>query len=710
MSKKLFNKTTVLFICCCIFVLFPTVVTGMGTGSISVIYPLPSSYMSEDNITRGFCDPNPSLSSPNIHNGIDISVPSGTSVHSICDGKVHYDEISEDYWNSFLIIEHNCDGQIIYGYYGHIEKRVEHPNAIKAGDVIGTVGHHNCYGDHLLFSISTWWDKHGWGYDYSCEDAEEGGYKDPLTYLRFNSSTSASVPTSFGHASVSEGVAVSPDPVVLGQNFTVSFTLKELRGKSRTFEEIAIAILDLDDNLISDFANYPNETISANGTLSRSGKNYLYDTHLPGTYKAIIRGRIGGEWFDFDTTDNGVNPKAFEAIKQDSPPVISTSNIDTALIIDSSGSMLNNDPYNNRLEAARFFVDGAGKNDYVTVIDFDDYAYVNPNGTLRKAEGNRDNLKKAVNAIDSSGGTNISNGLLTAYNQLSSSPTTNQKIAILLTDGVGGYNYEAFDYEEKGWKIFTIGLSDSVDEALLKDIAQVTEGRYFKVTTEAAARYAISEIYQTITQIVHESGESIIQEDMNILQGEVIERGVEVPRRTASLWIDRLISGSDVETSLVQPDGTVIDRNTQRSDVYHALGATYEIYRIDNPMLGEWTMRLEGTDTDPGGEPTSISASAIMPDHYFHTGDYSPTDYKINLSELLRLVQLYNVGSYHCDPNRKDGYAVAYGDETCTPHDSDYAPQDWRISLSELLRFVQLYGSSGYNEEPNGEDGFSPGR
>ena len=44
------------------------------------------------------------------------------------------------------------------------------------------------------------------------------------------------------------------------------------------------------------------------------------------------------------------------------------------------------------------------------------------------------------------------------------------------------------------------------------------------------------------------------------------------------------------------------------------------------------------------------------------------------------------------------------------PHHSDYNPQDWRISLSELLRLVQLYNSSGYHPDPEQEDGFGLGK
>ena len=81
----------------------------------------------------------------------------------------------------------------------------------------------------------------------------------------------------------------------------------------------------------------------------------------------------------------------------------------------------------------------------------------------------------------------------------------------------------------------------------------------------------------------------------------------------------------------------------------------------------------------------------------------------MGLSELLRAIQLYNVGEYHCDAAGEDGFAPGAGDRTCAPHASDYSPQDWSVNLSELLRLIQLYNSGGYHPDAAGEDGFAPG-
>jgi hypothetical protein len=75
---------------------------------------------------------------------------------------------------------------------------------------------------------------------------------------------------------------------------------------------------------------------------------------------------------------------------------------------------------------------------------------------------------------------------------------------------------------------------------------------------------------------------------------------------------------------------------------------------------------------------------------------------------LLRIIQFYTTGRFHCEAGSEDGYAPGRGTEACRPHDSDYAPRDWRVSLSELLRVIQIYNAGGYTACPEGlsEDGF----
>jgi hypothetical protein len=97
-----------------------------------------------------------------------------------------------------------------------------------------------------------------------------------------------------------------------------------------------------------------------------------------------------------------------------------------------------------------------------------------------------------------------------------------------------------------------------------------------------------------------------------------------------------------------------------------------------------------------------------------HTGDQNG-DNQIQLTELLRLIQFFNTGGFHCavaPEVTEDGYIPGAGDaKGCAAHASDYNPQDWALNLTELLRAIQFFNSGGYNYCPaeGTEDGFCPG-
>ena len=106
----------------------------------------------------------------------------------------------------------------------------------------------------------------------------------------------------------------------------------------------------------------------------------------------------------------------------------------------------------------------------------------------------------------------------------------------------------------------------------------------------------------------------------------------------------------------------------------------------------------------------AVVATATCPAtaQYYHSAD-STRDYAINLTELLRVIQFYNIRGFHCETGTEDGYAPGPGPEACAPHDSDYAPQDWQFDLSELLRLIQFFNIRGYHTQCESEDTYAPG-
>lgn len=91
-------------------------------------------------------------------------------------------------------------------------------------------------------------------------------------------------------------------------------------------------------------------------------------------------------------------------------------------------------------------------------------------------------------------------------------------------------------------------------------------------------------------------------------------------------------------------------------------------------------------------------------------------DFILSLTELLRVVQFFTLGAYSCPLNpvfTEDGFfAGPQGTQLCAPHDSDFADTpDYSISLVELLRLIQIYNAGTYHScaDPESDDGFCAG-
>lgn len=85
------------------------------------------------------------------HQGIDISLPTGTPLYSVFDGKVRASLFIKGYGN-LVIIRHNNG---LETFYGHMSRRDVNPgDIVHAGDVIGLSGNTGrSTGPHLHFEI-----------------------------------------------------------------------------------------------------------------------------------------------------------------------------------------------------------------------------------------------------------------------------------------------------------------------------------------------------------------------------------------------------------------------------------------------------------------------------------------------------------------------------------------------------------------------------
>jgi len=204
-----------------------------------------------------------------------------------------------------------------------------------------------------------------------------------------------------------------------------------------------------------------------------------------------------------------------------------TRGIDIVMAIDVSASMLAKDLSPNRLDAlkdvASEFIKGR-PNDRIGLVEYAGESYTKTPITSDKAIVLRSLNDIKYNTIIE-GGTAIGMGLATAVNRLKDSKAKS-KIIILLTDGVNnsGFIDPKIASElavEYGIKVYTIGLGTNgmalspvaidprtrdfqyarvpveIDENLLKDIANVTGGNYFRATNNKK----LEEIYSEINKL-----------------------------------------------------------------------------------------------------------------------------------------------------------------------------------------------------------------
>jgi Ca-activated chloride channel family protein len=202
-----------------------------------------------------------------------------------------------------------------------------------------------------------------------------------------------------------------------------------------------------------------------------------------------------------------------------------TRGIDIVMAIDVSASMLAKDLKPNRLEALKVvaadFIQGR-PNDRIGLVEYAGEAYTKTPITSDKSIVLSSLGDIRYNTIID-GGTAIGMGLATAVNRLKDSKAKS-KVIILLTDGENNSGQidpiTASDLAvEFGIKTYSIGLGTNgmalsplrivdgkfqygrvqvtIDEDLLKEIAEVTGGQYFRATDNQS----LKEIYKEIDKL-----------------------------------------------------------------------------------------------------------------------------------------------------------------------------------------------------------------
>lgn len=112
-------------------------------------------------------------------------------------------------------------------------------------------------------------------------------------------------------------------------------------------------------------------------------------------------------------------------------------------------------------------------------------------------------------------------------------------------------------------------------------------------------------------------------------------------------------------------------------------------------------------DTNADGKLLARELAAQSSYYPFHTADVDASG-SLSLGELLRIIQFFNLRGFRCaetEGDTEDGYAGyasegGEGQNECIHHSSDYQSPGGQIDLSELLRAVQIFSFGEYHYCP----------
>ncbi len=275
------------------------------------------------------------------------------------------------------------------------------------------------------------------------------------------------------------------------------------------------------------------------------------------------------------------------------------------LILDSSGSMVGNDPQESRKVAAGMIVDRLDGKEDVFLVDFDDGSTWLNSGNWRG--WGKDALRQAISTIDASGGTNIGGGLDEMRSAFESAGIKTGKTGVLLlTDGQGDYINQADWFQQQNIPVYTISFIGNDNSQLLSNIANQTGGQYIKANSAAD----IVNAFNHFLSILKGSSRFCLY-DGSIAQGEIIEKTFPIDCNTKDLFATLNWPGSTLELSLISPRGQVFTQNGSGAQWF--VSDTYVSAKIINPDAGEWKANLKGISVSQPKEPYNFEVNGDSP-------------------------------------------------------------------------------------------------
>ncbi|MEO0421844.1 MAG: VWA domain-containing protein [Pseudomonadota bacterium] len=334
---------------------------------------------------------------------------------------------------------------------------------------------------------------------------------------------------------------------------------------------------------------------------------------------------------DENTYDLHVNFGALASVVKVDAVSYQTRKLDQMLVIDTSGSMTNGDP-SSKLEAAQnaasLMADITREDlDYMGLASFADDATLHVD-LGQATDGQRDSLQQAISNLGTGGYTSVGDGLDIAWPQFGlNGSVEGEDWIVLLSDGVetapSYWDDVRAQIEALGTRVNTIALGDDADQVLLQEIANSTDGVYYKVDDEdstgssAPARFGPmqqgqqlnpSRLANRLANTFLISAEKMLDHERFWQANPVVDGLYSAVYRVESEGVEetRFVfnwasADDELDVTVLRPDGSIVSDG--QADAEILIRDTHVVVHVGAMEPGLWQMQVQSN-----GNPVELLA------------------------------------------------------------------------------------------------------
>lgn len=287
----------------------------------------------------------------------------------------------------------------------------------------------------------------------------------------------------------------------------------------------------------------------------------------------------------------------------------------TMLVMDVSGSMAQNGRLGAAVQSARNYIERVEEGSSVGIVAFDDISELLLGLTPITDTASRNTVKAAIpNFTD--GATSIGAGIQRALAEFDCN-TEEWKQMIVLTDGeenTAPFIADVLDsVQQCGIVVQSIGLAAS-SSSTIQNVARTTGGTYYYAPDDSPQ--ALSDAFTTLAnRTAVRPGQTLVSEQKMVTPGSLDAAEFIVDPTIGSDTVITLsgdvLQMANLEVSLVQPDGTMLDDSYPGFQADPVGGVV--LFRITGiAQAGKWRLEVTNNDAVPARLVAEATSRALQ--------------------------------------------------------------------------------------------------